>query len=382
MAISMSLPFMALYLYEKRGVSMAMVGVVILISGLCSAISQLFAGSIADRIGRRPLLIFTFSLTFLVFLGMAFLIGLSAPVPGIVAAFALARCALMMQRPAIQATVVDLSPVNRLTETYSLLRIGGNLGFAAGPAIGGFLAASLTYAWLFGLAGIITLVALVVIFFSFRESHGRTQSGVSTISVLSAGKDLNLLIFTLMSLLVFLVMGQLSSTLSVYTVSRAGFSTAQYGFLLTLNGLIIVVFQYPLSWLLKRYQLYKSLALGAVLFASGYLVFIWVGSYPLALGAIALVTFGEIVFAPTTSAVVGEMASANWRGRYMAFAGLSETIGYSFGPLLGGVLLDVFPDQPLLVWGPLAALGYIAAIGFQRWGVSHMYKSTIDKQKR
>jgi MFS family permease len=373
---------MALYLYEKRGISMSMVGVVILISGLFSAVSQLFAGSIADRVGRRPLLLFTFSLSFLVFLGMAFLIGVSAPVPAIVAAYTLVRCALMMQRPAIQATVVDLSPVNRLTETYSLLRIGGNLGFAAGPAIGGFLAASFTYAWLFGLAGIITLMALVFIFFSFRESFGSTHSRVGVTSVLSAAKDLNLLVFTLLSMLVFLVMGQLSSTLSVFTVSHVGFSTAQYGFLLTLNGLIIVVFQYPVSWILKRFALYKSLALGAVLFATGYLVLTWVGSYSLALGAIALITFGEIVFAPTTSAVVGEMASERWRGRYMAFAGMSETIGFSFGPLLGGILLDIFPNQPLYTWGPIAMLAYVAAAGFQRWGASRLYKTSVDKQKR
>jgi predicted MFS family arabinose efflux permease len=369
MAISMSLPFMSLYLYEKRGVSMAMVGVVLLITGVGSAVSQLFAGSLADRFGRRPLLIFTFSCSVLLFLGMAFLIGFSAPVPAIVAAFTLVRCALMMQRPPIQAIVADLAPADRLTETYGLLRIGGNLGFAAGPAIGGFLAVSLTYAWLFGLAALITLLALAFMFFSLRESYSRTPSKVNIASALAAGKDPNLLTFTLLCVLVFLVMGQLGTTLSVFTVSHAGFSTAQFGFLLTLNGLVIVVFQYPITWILKRFALYRSLVLGALLYATGYLILTWVGSYALALVAVAIITAGEIVFAPTTSAVVGEMATEHWRGRYMAFAGLSETIGFSFGPLIGGVLLDAFPAQPILTWGPIAALAFIAAIGFQRWGV-------------
>jgi predicted MFS family arabinose efflux permease len=368
MAISMSLPFMALYLFEKRGVSMAMVGVVILIAGVCSAVAQLFAGSIADRFGRRPLLILTLFCSFLVFLGMAFLIGTSASIPAIVAAFTLVRSFLMMQRPAISATVVDLSPPERLTETYGLLRIGGNLGFAAGPAIGGFLASSFTYAWLFGLAGIITLIALIFMFFAFRESHGQATSRVSVVSVLSAAKDMDLLVFTLLSMLVFLVMGQLSSTLSVYTVSHAGFSTTQFGFLLTLNGLIIVVFQYPLTLILKRYRLYVSLVTGAILYGLGYLTMTWVGSYSLAIGAIALVTAGEIVFAPTTSAVVGEMAAENWRGRYMAFAGLAETVGFSFGPLIGGFLLDAYPTHPGYIWGTIASLAFAAAIGFQRWG--------------
>jgi predicted MFS family arabinose efflux permease len=378
MAISMSLPFMALYLYEKRGVSMAMVGVFVLIAGICAAVAQLFAGSMADKFGRRPLLVFTLSCSFLIFLGMAFLIGFSAPVVALVAAFTLVRSALMMQRPAIQAIVADLAPHDRLTETYSLLRIGGNLGFAAGPAIGGFLAASFTYAWLFGLAGIITFLALVFMFFSFHESYTHTQSKISFASVLAAGKDKNLLVFTLLSLLVFLVMGQLSSTLSVYTVSLVGFSTAQFGFLLTLNGLIIVVFQYPLTMIMNRFRLYRSLVLGALLYAAGYLTMTWVGSYPLALGAIAMVTVGEVVFAPTTSAVVGEMASVTWRGRYMAFAGLSETVGFSLGPLLGGILLDAFPTHPGYIWGSIAALAVIAAIGFQRWGTGRKVRASVE----
>jgi len=366
----MSLPFMALYLYEKRGVSMAMVGVIILISGICSAVSQLFAGSIADKMGRRPLLLITLSLSLLMFLGMAFLIGFSASIINIVVVYTLVRSTLMMQRPAISSIVVDLAPKDRLTETYGLLRIGGNLGFAAGPAVGGYLAASFSFAWIFGLAGLIVAIALIFTFSSLRESFGRSTQGVSINSVLSAGKDRNLLTFTLLSLLVFLVMGQLSSTLSVYAVSQAGFSTSQYGFLLTLNGLIIVVFQYPFVWVMKRFALYRSLILGAVLYGVGYLTLTWVGAYSLAILAIGLITAGEITFAPTTSAVVGGMASENWRGRYMAFAGLSETVGFSLGPLLGGVLLDSFPSQPGYVWGTISALAFVAAVGFNQWGKS------------
>ena len=182
-----------------------------------------------------------------------------------------------------------------------------------------------------------------------------------------AAKDKNLLIFTLLCLMVFVVSGQMSSTLSVYTVTYSGFSTSQYGFLLTLNGLIIVVFQYPVTFLLNRLTPYFSLVLGALLYGVGYLTLTWVGAYSLAIGAMVLITAGEIVFAPTTSAIVGEMASKNWRGRYMGFFGLSETMGMALGPLVGGVLLDAFPLQPLIIWGAPAILAAAAAIGFSQF---------------
>ncbi len=366
-SVSVSLPFLALYLYEKRDVSMSMVGVIMLISGGVSAAAQLFAGAITDRLGRRPLLITTIVIGILLYLGMALLIGINAPVMTIVCFYVIVRSALMMQRPAIQAIVVDLTPPGRLTESFSLQRIGGNLGWAAGPAIGGFLAGSLTYAWLFGLAGLIGILNIILILFFFHESFGRATERVNISSIFKAAKDHNLLIFTILCLLVFIVSGQMASTLSVYTVEHVGFSTSQYGFLLTLNGLIIVFFQYPVTYILSRLTFSFSLVLGALLYGVGYLTLTWVGPYSLAVGCMILITAGEIVFAPTTSAVVGQMASTNWRGRYMGFFGLSETMGMALGPLIGGVLLDVFPMQPLFVWGTTAIMAFAAAIGFSRF---------------
>jgi MFS family permease len=374
MAISMSLPFMALYLHEKRGVSMAMVGVIILVTGLGSGVASLFGGSLSDRLGRRPLLIITFSLCLVMFIGMAVLIGYRAPVLVLVVMYTLVRSAMSMQRPAIQAIVIDLSPKERLAEAYGFLRIGGNLGFAIGPAIGGFMAAFLSYAWIFGLAGLIMGLALIFLLAFFRESFHQHLERVNIGSVFLVAKNRNLLVFTILSLLLFLVMGQLSSTLSVYAVSVAGFSTAQYGFLLTLNGGMIVILQYPLSRFMERFALYKPIMLGAFLYGIGYLLLSWVGDYKLALLSMAIITAGEITFAPTASAVVGEMTSGNWRARYMAFFGLSETLGWALGPLIGGVLLDRFPSQPLVVWGGISILAFVALIGFQRWGVAQTAK--------
>lgn len=147
---ALSMPFLALYLFENRGVNMADVGIIMLVSGLFSAIAQLFGGAITDRWGRKPILVVTVSASAGLFLLMAFLLGLASPVIAIAAVYCAERAVLMMQRPAIQAMVVDLSPKDRLMESYGLLRAGQNVGWAAGPALGGFLAATLTYPWLFG----------------------------------------------------------------------------------------------------------------------------------------------------------------------------------------------------------------------------------------
>ena len=81
-----------------------------------------------------------------------------------------------------------------------------------------------------------------------------------------------------------------------------------------------------------------------------------------------IVTVGEIIFSPVATAVVGELAPREKRGRYMGFFGWSETIGMSVAPLVGGILLDTFTETPNLVWVPISAFGFIAAAGFFWWG--------------
>jgi MFS family permease len=137
---------------------------------------------------------------------------------------------------------------------------------------------------------------------------------------------------------------------------------------LTLNGLIIVFFQYPFTWITARFAHYRSLMIGAFLYGIGYLTLTWVGPYGLAIVSIALVTAGEMIISPTSLTVIGQMASESWRGRYMAFAGLAETLGFSLGPLIGGFLLDVYPTHPGYIWGTISALAFAAVIGFQWWG--------------
>ena len=374
---SLSLPFLALYLHQERGIPMALVGLIILVSGLGSAVTQLFGGAISDRIGRRPLLLGASVTGIFLFTAMAALIAITAPIWAIVVVYATGQSAMMITRPANQAMITDISPKNQLTEAYGILRVGMNLGWAVGPAVGGHLLVFLPYPWLFGVTAMTSVVSCGLIFFLVKESFVGTTERVTVQSVFLAAKDRYFLIFAILSLLVFLVMGQMISTLSVFTVDRLGFTTAQYGMLLTVNGLIVVVFQYPASVIIGRIAKYKSLVVGSLFYALGYLLMGCDASFILAIAAMVIITMGEIIFSPVSLSVVGVLSPYDQRGRYMAFFGLSEGLGFSTAALLGGVLLDLFPTSTLPIWGVIAFLAFVAAIGFQRWGSK--YSSLIQE---
>ena len=200
---SVCLPFLALYLHQERGLPMMLVGSMFLVAGLCSAGTQMVGGMLSDRFGRRRILLGVTGVSIFFYSGLATSIGLSAPIWVIALIYIIARSVLATIRPAISAMVADLAPKDRLTETYGLLRVGGNVGFAAGPAVGGYLMTFLPYAWLFGLTTFAWALAFLVTLFFLRESfHGMVEQ-VGFRSMLSVATNRGFLIFTGLSLLVF-----------------------------------------------------------------------------------------------------------------------------------------------------------------------------------
>ncbi|MFX1266309.1 MAG: MFS transporter [Promethearchaeota archaeon] len=160
----------------------------------------------------------------------------------------------------------------------------------------------------------------------------------------------------------------MGSTLSVFTVDRIGFSTAQYGLLLTANGIMVVLLQYPVARWAGKLTGARGLALGSLFYALGYLSLGGTHSFGWAIAAMGVITAGEIIFTPLTLSVVGQLSPRDYRGRYMGFFGLSQSISMSLAPLAGGVLLDTFPQSPWFVWGAISTIAFIATAGLLWWG--------------
>jgi len=349
---------------------MTLVGMMFLISGLCSSITQMMGGALADRFGRRGLLLGAMGISAFVHSGLAVLVGVTAPIWAIMLTIILGQSILMMAGPALRAMIADLSPKDRLTETYSIMRIGANAGFAAGPAVGGYLLTIFPYAWLLGAAVLASALAFFLTLFFIKESYHSGSERVGFRSMFSITTDRTFLIFTMLSLLIFLAMAHFGSTLSVFTVDRLGFSTAAYGLLLTINCLIVVVFQYPVARGVDKLPRAQGLVLGSLLYGFGWLLFGWITDFGWAVMAMVVVTAGEIITTPLALSVVAELSPADKRGRYMGFFGLSMSLGTALAPLLGGVLLDAFPTEPWFIWGIIASGAFAAAVGFQWWGIT------------
>ncbi len=364
---SLALPFISLYLHRERGLSMTVVGAIALANGAVSALGRVAGGELADRVGRRSTLLGGVGCRVVLFLGLAGLLAMEGPVWAIVGVYLAVRITGALAMTAITALVADVAEAGQRVEAYGLLRVGGNVGWAAGPALGGIMASRLPYWTLFVATAGLTAGALGLLAWHVRDGGQGEEALGAPAGLREIVADRRFLGFMALSLLVFVVAGQLVSTLSVFTVDRLGLSEAHFGGLLTLNGLLVVAFQYPVARAAARLSRRGLLVGGSVLYGLGYLAFGLFRAYPMLLLAMVVVTGGEMLFAPSALAVTAELAGGKDRGRYFGVYGLAETLGWSLGGFVGGVLLDAFPGWPLGTWGTVAAVGALAAGGFSLW---------------
>jgi MFS family permease len=375
---SIAMPFLALYLHNVRGLSMSVVGTIFLVSGLCTAGTNMIGGMLSDRVGRRRLLVTITTLSIFAYAGLSVLTARTAPIWQIAAAYIVARSILGTINPTVAAIAADLSPKDRLTETYAFIRVGGNIGFAVGPAVGGYLMTFLSYGWLLSISAFTCLIVAGLVFFFLKESFVGGGERVDFHSTIAVARDRPFLIFIIFSVLLVLSVAHLGSTLSVFSVDRMGFSTAQYGLLLTTNGIMVALTQYPVAYVVNKFTKASGLIAGSLFYAVGYFTLGWITSFKLAVVSMIIITSGEVVFSPISSAVVAETAPPDKRGRYMGFFALSQTIGYSMSPLFGGILLDLFPTNAPALWGIIASVGLVAAVGFLWWGIIMRRQATAQ----
>lgn len=295
---------------------------------------------------------------------MAIAIYLRWSVWAIASIFLLIRMVGAAVRPGLAAMVSDVVTSENRIEAFALFRIGANAGWSIGTAVGGFLI-SVSYASVFILTTIASLIGVILVILFVQESIQTAETQRFALRrVLDVGRDLRFLIFCGWSVLLFIVMAQFASTLAVFSTQSIGITARQLGWLFTINGIAVVLFQWPAARLAARVGIRWGLVLGCLGYAVGYFTVGLAPSFVFLIGSMIVITLGEVTFSPVSMAAVANMTPAARMGRYMGFFGLTEALGWSLGPFIGGVLYDRLVHAPVVLWGIIAAIGVTAAMGF------------------
>jgi MFS family permease len=365
-----SLPFIAIYFNEEYGISLTGIGLFFLAMAVVRSAFQLVGGELSDRMSRQWLLVWSQLFRAGSFVFIALSIGYQWGFWAVAAGLLVNSMLGALFHPVANSLVSDLLPPKERLDGYAITRSAGNLGWAIGPAIGGFAATS-SYAVLFWISAAITVASSLIFMLWLRSPESeRISERFRMRDLLAIKDDKRLAIHSVLVLVLYLVVAQLIVPFSVYTVEMVGISKTQLGYLFTLNGLLVVVLQLPITRLLADLKLTTQLALGAVLYFVGYASMGFMGGV-VAFGiAITVVTIGECAMSPPSLALTSRMAPPGRMGRYMGIFGFFTMSAWSLGPLYGGFILDQLGHHHIAAWIAIASLALVAAVGFVAFGRS------------
>ncbi|MDX2706505.1 MFS transporter [Streptomyces sp. PA03-6a] len=363
--------FLALYLTLDRGYSATYAGLVASLYGLGGAVGAVVGGVLTDRLGRRSTMLLAQVAAAAGTATLAFVDG-QAEIAGVATVIGVASSA---SRPAVQAMMADVVPATDRVRAFSLNYWAINIGFAVSSAAAGLIA-SQGYLWLFLGDAFMTVLCAVVIYAKVPESMpgrepatpgrssgvaGAAGGGESRVGLGVVLRDQRFMWFVALTFLLGTVTQQGSTTLSV-DMGRQGFSASQYGLIIGLNGLLIVLLQIPLTRLVERRSVAALLTAGTLLMGWGFGLTAFAGSVPFYALTVAVWTIGEILHAPASMSLVADLAPAHARGRYQGMYSLAWPAASFAGPLLGGVALDRWGGG--VVWGACAVVGTVAGAGY------------------
>jgi MFS family permease len=357
--------FLTLYLTTTRGLSPAVAGLVVSAFGLGGIFGAVTGGVLADRIGRRPTLVAAQGLAAVT----TVLLGYTQTPALIALVAALLGLTSNAARPAISAIMADLVPGADRVRAFSLNYWAINIGFAVSASVAGLIAAH-GFLLLFYGDAITTLLCAVVVFLRIPETRperaaatdgdqaGEASPKIGMGAVFRDGPFVGLVALTF---LLAMAIGQNSVAMPV-VMGRQGFSATEYGLVIAVNGLLIVLGQIPVTRLVQNRDRTAALISAALLLGCGTALCAFAGSLWFYALTVVVWTCGEMVWTPANQAMVAELSPVHGRGRYQGVFSLAWQGSSFLAPLTAGFMLSAWGAGS--VWTTCALLGVVCAAGY------------------
>jgi MFS family permease len=362
LGFALSMPFLALYLHEDNGIPMTTIGLMLTTTGLVGASASTLGGALSDLFGRSRLLKGLLTTRALSFSVLAYIVWHNMSFATFATVYIISGFLGAAIFPLIDSIIADVVPLNRRAEVYGLTRAAANVGWAIGPAIGGFVVAG-GYYRMFLSTSVIVGIAATVAFIKVRETWQGNPLNRQEYKFSRILSDSRMIRFIALCLLLYLVRGQLLVTMSVHASKVIGLSKIQIGWLYFENGVMVASLLVVVAGWLKNYNPLRVITIAALLYGTGYLIVGFAPNMLTMIGAVAIVTIAEIIETPIASAYVSSLAPEGMTGIYMGSFSLTMHLGWTVGPLLGGFVMD-HTVQPESVWLVISGVALTAAVGF------------------
>jgi MFS family permease len=362
---SMIWPFLMIYVSEHLRLPLVSVASLMTLSSVMGLLASVVAGPVIDRAGRKWVMAVSLGLNAAGY----FFLSRAHTLPEFAVLMALNGAVNPLYRVGADAMMADLLPPDRRIDAYSLMRLANNVGVALGPSLGGFIA-TISYAIAFYCAAAGLLVyGLLMALFAAETLPARQPDSPPPAAERLGGygqiwRDRPFVTFTANFALVQVCAAVMWVLLAVYAKEHFNVPESQFGWIPTTNASIVLLFQFGVTQISKRYRPQRVMALGAALYAVATLSIAFGQGFWAFWASMAVMTVGELLLVPTSSTYAANLAPADKRGRYMGLYGLTWGAATAVGPVFGGLLNDTL--EPRAIWYGAAAAGFVSVAGFLR----------------
>ena len=354
---TMVIPFLALYLTQKIGVTPTEAGTALLVYGAAAFIAAPLTGKLSDKIGSLKVMKFALFGSGVLFFVFSFITNYN----WILAATFVLAAVNESFRPANLSFITEIVTPSQRRMAFALNRLAINAGMSIGPVIGGFLTL-IDYHYLFYANAVASILAGIY-FSSVKWSSLSSPKEEVTDEKKSRVKfailnDKCFIFFLLAVIPANLVFFQHLGALPLYIVDDLGYTTAAFGLFGSINTVLIIIAEVPLNNLMNATPYKKSLIIGALLAGIGF------GSFAISTTTIPLVisiivfTFGEMIFFPTATAYISEISPSDRRGEYMGYYQMTFSFAFSAGPWLGTFVYENYGS--VILWSGALVFGLIS----------------------
>jgi MFS family permease len=362
--------------FESFGAGVEALGISSMAYALTSTVAAPFIGMLADRIGRRPIILFSLTAYIVAFSG--YLFATSALLLILLRGLAGVFTAGLI--PAITGSVGDLALEDRRAQWIGIVNGGASVGWIAGPILGGLLYDRFGYVVPFAVAIMMAFGALLLAMFLIPETYRNTRldlpypSWTRGLQALSSPTTFFLLM--LISFGVMFAWAFIEPQFMFYVYDDLGWTSSQLGLAMSTYGVALMFGEFALGQLSDRWGRKPVVVLGLVLFSAQFVGLAVFHNVTWIVVSFILAGLGNALYDPALSAYILDITPPEYKARSM---GLKSTVG-SLGSLLGPasvVLISPFA-APQVVF--LISAGLVFVLTFISGLALHTPQPTVGSQ--
>lgn len=359
-------PIMPKYAEKNLSMDAAQLGVTYSLFALSFALGMIPAGYLADRIGRKPLIVagtLGFSLTTyaLVLISNSWQFTVLRVLEGLAAA---------LVTPAAFALTVDLVPESKRGVAMGAEGTAQLLGGFGGPGLGGLLAGQVGFYYPFYVAAGLA-VGCAVLMFLIREPKAHLQDEKpSVLAMFSAWKrnfqhNRSLAAVTTRGFVMGIVQGLWNLGLILFWYDRIGMTTTEVGIAISIGALVMLLGTLPFGAMSDKHGRRPFMLLGGTLMVGGLLLNVVATDVWQVFVLVAVSDFGAAMSNPSVGAMLADVMLPAERGRvmgaYQMIQGMGNIVGFF---VLGYIYQVVSPEAPIVLCSIALAVATLIIAAF------------------